>query len=533
MGKVVGRMAKRVLVTEAVDKACTSILRSRGIAVDVKLGLDTDQLKDIIGQYDGMIVRSHTQVTRELIEAAVKLKVIGRAGVSVDNIDVEAATDHNVIVCNAPNSNIVSAAELAMGLIIAASRSIPQANEAMHHGVWDRAACKGTELYEKTLAIFGLGRVGGLVAQRAAAFGMKLIGYDPYCSRDRATALGVELYDSIDEVLPQADYITVHMPKTEETTGMFGPLEFAKMKDGVIVINVARGGIYDEKALSDFIAAGKVRAVGVDVFEGEPVITSPLHEFDQAILTPHIGADTSEAQRRAGAQIANYVALGLAGSVVPTAVNLTTVPPEVVDVAAPYVPACQLMGSMAAQLNRDTPQYLGVTAAGRIATSDIQVFVASTLKGILDYKEKGVVTPKNAEEVAHRHGIAIEASTTAASDGYSSSLTITADDVELAITVADPQRPARLVSLFGYRFDLVPGKRQLIFRYSDAPGRIGVIGTILGEHGINITTMQIGKRSDIDSALVFMNVEGDLDDAVLDELRESIDGLEDLWYIVL
>ncbi len=526
-------MCKKVLVTDKLACEGVEILKARGCAVDVKLGLAPEELEQIVPAYDALIVRSGTQVTRKVIEAAQNLRVIGRAGVGVDNVDVEAATEHGVIVCNAPTSNIVSAAEHTMALMLACARRIPQANSSMHAGKWERSELTGVELYEKTLAIFGLGRVGGLVAERARAFGMKLVGYDPYCSPERAEQLGVELRDTVDEILPVADFITVHLPKTEETAGMFGPARYAAMKDGVILLNVARGGIYNVESLADFLAAGKIGAVGFDVFETEPCLTSPLHEFDDAILTPHLGASTYEAQRRAGTQIAEYVAAGLEGSVVPTAVNMAPVPPEVLDVMGPYVPACQMMGRMIAQLTGDMPKSLKVTAAGSIADADASILVAGALSGILSYRRAGTVTPVNAESVAVRHGIKV--STASASDAreYSSVAMVEADGVGVGATLSGTAQTPRIVSLLGYKIDIAPARESLVFEYVDAPGRVGIIGTILGQAGVNITTMQIGANPEEKCALVYMNVEGDLSDALLKDLREKVPDLKNLWRIKL
>ena len=526
-------MQKKVLVTDELDPAGIAVLKNRGLDVTVKLDLDEDELVGCIGEYDGMIVRSRTQVSAKVIEAADKLRIVGRAGISVDNIDIEAATEKGIVVCNAPNSNIMSAAEHAMALILAASRNIPQANSSMHAGEWKTRDFMGCELYEKTLAIFGLGRVGGLVAQRAAAFGMNLVAYDPYCSKERAATLGVELYEDVDDVLPLADYITVHMPKTAETEGMFCPEQFAIMKDGVIIVNVARSGIFDEKALADFIAAEKVRAVGFDVFEGEPCSSSPLHEFDNAIITPHIGAVTVEAQRRAGVQIATYVAQGLAGSIVPTAVNISNVPPEVMDKFGPYLTACQMMGKIISQIQPDVPQQLQLTARGTLSSADTAMLLASALKGILAYKNVGAVTGQNAEAVAQRHGIDAKMSSQVNAFGYDSSLSLETENCSIACTLYGADRPARIISLYDYSFDIEPAATSLVFEYVDAPGRMGLIGTILGDAGVNITTMQIGKREGSDKALVFLNVEGDVEESMLGKLRDAIPELKNLWLINL
>lgn len=527
-------MQKKVLVTEELDLAGIAVLKARGFDVDVKLDLDEQKLASCIGGYDGLIVRSHTLVTKKVIEAAAgRLKIIGRAGISVDNIDLESATEAGIIVCNAPNSNITSAAEHTMALLLACARNVPQANASMHAGEWRPGDFKGCELYEKTLAIFGLGRVGGLVAQRAAAFGMSLVGYDPYCGKERAATLGVELYEDIDDILPIADFIAIHMPKTAETEGMFGPAQFAAMKDGVIIVNAARGGFFDEKSLADFIAAEKIGAVGFDVLENEPCADSPLHEFENAILTPHIAAVTEEAQRRAGVQIATFVAQGLAGSIVPTSVNMSNVPPEVMDKIGPYLTAARMMGRVISQIEEDIPRKLALTAHGTLASADSSILLASALKGILAYKNVGAVTGANADAVAQRHGIEAMTSSQVNAFGYDSLLSLETAHNEMACTLYGVDRPARIVNLFGFSFDIEPAAQSILLRYVDAPGRMGVIGTILGKCGINITTMQIGKKEGTDDAVVYLNIEGDVTEAVLDELRASISGLMNLWYIKL
>ncbi len=525
-------MAKKVLVAEPMADAGIELLRERECEVDVKLGMSPEELLAAVPSYDALIVRSGTQVTREVVEAGANLRVVGRAGVGVDNVDIEAATERGIIVCNAPTSNIVSAAEHTMALMLACARNVAQANASMHAGKWERSQFTGVELFEKTLAVFGLGRVGGLVAERARAFGMKVIGYDPYCSPERAEQLGVKLYESVDEIVPLADFITVHLPKTDETIGMFGPEQYAAMKDGVILVNAARGGIYNVDSLADFLAAGKIGAVGIDVYEDEPCLESPLHEFDNAILTPHIGASTKEAQQRAGMQIAQYVVDGLEGSVVPTAVNMTSVPPEVLDAVGPYVPACQTAGRIVAQLLGEVPQTLEVVAAGSIAGADPSILVAGALGGILSYRREGTVTTVNAESVAARHGVKVETSSAVDAREYASCVALRADGMEVGVTLAAAQG-ARIISLLGYKMDIAPGRESLVFEYVDAPGRLGVIGTVLGEAGVNITTMQIGAKPEEQCALVYMNVEGDVNDAVLNRLRAEIPDLKNLWHVKL
>ena len=519
---------KKVFVADRIAKEGIDVLRDKGYDVDVKLDLTEDELANVIAPYDAIIVRSATPVTRRVIGAADNLKIIGRAGVGVDTIDLDAATERGVIVCNAPTSNIMSAAEHTMALMLAVARQLPQANASMHEGKWERSKFLGKELYEKTLAIFGLGRIGGLVAERARAFGMKIIGHDPYCSPERADQLGVELFERVEDVLARADFITVHLPKTPETIGMFGPEEFAAMKDGVVLVNAARGGIYNMKSLADFVAAGKIFAAGIDMFEEEPCTDSPLHEFDNVLLTPHLGASTHEAQVRAGVQIAEYVSSGLEGSIVPTALNMALVPPEMMDAVGPYVPACQMMGRILAQILGCIPKTLRIEAAGTIANVDASILVAGALDGILAYRRAGSVTPVNVDSVANRHGIKVDAASIADADEYASAVKVVADGVEVGATLFGSMQRPRIMSLLDYKIDIAPAKQSLVFEYVDAPGRIGAIGTVLGEAGVNITTMQIGTKPTERTALVYMNVEGDVSDKVLEKLNGALE-FKNVW----
>lgn len=528
----VALMTKKILVTEDLVQEGIDSLTEHGYEVDMLIDPTAEELASAIAPYDALIVHPNTVVDSSLLDAAENLKIIGRAGVTVDNIDIEAASERGVIVCNAPNSNVISAAEHTMALLLAAARHIPEASASMHEGQWRRADFMGSELFGKTLAIFGLGRVGGLVAERAAAFGMNLIGHDPYCSPERALHLGVTLYDDMAPVLAQADFITVHLPRTVSTLGMFGADEFAAMKDGVVLVNAARGGIFNMDALADFVAAGKIAAVAVDSFEAEPCTDSPLHEFENAILTPHLSPMTHEAQRRASTQIAEYVEAGLEGGMVATAVNLSPLPPEVFDAIGPYVHACKMMGSMASQILGHTPKSLKVELAGGLADADPAPLLAAVLDGGLSYRRLGAFSAANAESVASQHGISVTTASARDAGEYASSVRIVADEVEVAATLFGTERTPRIISLMGYKIDIAPATTSLVFEYVDAPGRIGVIGTILGDAAANITTMQIGTRPEESCALVYMNVEGDVSEAVLDRLRGAID-LRNLWKITL
>ncbi len=509
----------KILVTDKIVDEGIEILTSKGYEVDERYGMTPDELIACVGEYDALIVRSATQVTAEVIEAATRCRIIGRAGVTCDNIDVDAATARGILVCNVPTSNIVSAAEHTMALMLSAVREIPAASKTLHEGQWRRDDFMGHELYEKTLAIFGLGRIGGLVAERARAFGMRVIGYDPYCSTARASQLGVTLYDSIDEVLPQADFITIHVPRTDETYHMFAAREFAAMKDGVVIVNTSRGGVVDEKALADFMAADRVFACGIDMLESEPDPATPLAEFDRAVLTPHLGANTVEAQKRAGVNIARYVANGLEGLVVPTVINMVS--NDLADSVARYIPACQMCGSVLSQVLRDVPKTLTVMAAGSCA-GDLRVLSAATLSGVLSRHGQASVSSENVDASARRHGVKMEASVSADSRGYDSIVSVEADGVEASVTVPGAHNEAHIVSILRYRLDVVPGDHALVLTYADEPGQVGRIGTILGAAGVNISTMAIGKRADCNEVLAFLNVESEVGQEVVDQVAEAV-----------
>lgn len=525
-------MASKVLVTEEIPESGLAALRSRGYEVDVELDLSPEELAERIGVFDAMVVRSNTKVTPELLDNADNLKIIGRAGVTVDNIDVESAIAHNVIVCNAPSSNTVSAAEYTMALLLACARNIPQANESMHEGEWNRRDFVGVELYGKTLAIFGLGRVGSLVAERAKAFGMNMIAYDPYCSPDHAAQLGVTLYDDLYSVLPVADFITIHMSLSPETEGMFGAEEFAAMKDGVILVNAARPGIVDIDALADFTAARKVRACGVDVYAEEPCTQSPLHSLNNAVITPHISALTQEAQIRAGEQIAEFVWAGLEGSIVPTAIVSSSASTDAIDGVRPYISACRMLGRIVSQVCEDMPKSATIELEGAISGSDSAYLMAGAIDGLLHSKSTGKISRENAQMMADRHGLKIRTVNAESAQEYASAVRLIADKMEIAATLYGIDQLPRIISFKGYKIDITPAKQSLVFEYVDGPGKIGLIGTILGDAGINITTMQIGTKPAQKCALVYMNVEGDLTDEVLDFLRESIDH-KNIWKISL
>jgi len=525
----------KVLVAEQIAASGVALLKEK-FEVDVKTDLTPEELVAAIPAYDALIVRSATQASREVIEAGVNLKIIGRAGVGVDNVDVDAATERGVIVCNAPTSNIVSAAEQTMALMLAVARKTPQANQSMHACKWERSKFTGAELYEKTLAVIGLGRIGSLVAERARGFGMKLIGYDPYTSEERAAKMGVTLYQTVEEMLPLADFITVHLPKTKDTIGMFGAEQFAQMKDGVRLINTARGGIYQIPALADAVRSGKVAGAGIDVFEAEPCTDSPLIEFENVILTPHLGASTAEAQDRAGEQIAEFVVLGLEGRMVPTAVNVAPVSQEVMEKVGPYIDLAQDLGTMLAQLARGGVEELDILTIGALADDDTRIIRTAAVKGLLTRASDEGVNFVNAEYLAEQRGIKITETKRSETHDFVSMLILRSvtphGPVEIGATLLGKKDEPRIVTLFGYELDMAPTKRMAFFRYGDRPGVIGQVGTIIGEAGVNIGTMDVGRHEAGGSALMGISVDSALSSETLDAISHAAE-VQDAWYVEL
>ena len=524
----------RVLVAEQIAPSGIELLKEK-FEVDVRTDLTPEQLVAEIPAYDALIVRSATQATREVIEAGTKLKIIGRAGVGIDNVDVDAATERGIIVCNAPTSNIVSAAEQTMALMLAIARKTPQANASMHACKWERSKFTGAELYEKTLAIFGLGRIGSLVAERARGFGMKIIGFDPYTSEERAAKMGVTLYETVDELLPLADFITVHLPKTKETIGMFGAEQFDKMKHGVRLINTARGGIYQMEPLSAALKSGKVAGAGIDVFEVEPCTDSPLVEFDNVILTPHLGASTAEAQDRAGEQIAEYVVLGLEGRMVPTAVNVAPVSQEVMEKVGPFIDLAQDLGCMLAQIAHGVEE-LDVLTIGALADDDTRIVRTAAVKGLLTRASDEGVNFVNAEYLAEQRGIKVTETKRPETHDYVSLLVLRAvtphGNVDIGAALLGKKDQPRIVSLMGYELDMAPSKNMAFFLYKDRPGVIGKIGTIVGEAGVNIATMDVGRTEAGGSALMGINLDSALATDTLDRIAKDLD-VENAWYVQL
>ncbi|MCL5291702.1 MAG: phosphoglycerate dehydrogenase [Actinobacteria bacterium] len=513
----------KVLVKEKIADTGIEKLEEAGFEVVLGYEMSADELLDEIGKYDGLIVRSATKVTADLIERADNLKVIGRAGIGIDNIDVEVATKRGIVVANAPQSNIISAAEHTIALLLAQSRNIPQANTSLKSGKWERSRFEGVELYEKTLGVIGLGRIGTLVAQRALGFGMKVVGYDPYVTKERYAQLGIERAEKIEDVLRVADFITVHLPKTKETIGLFGKKEFGLMKEGVRLINTARGGIFQEEALIEALKSGKVASLGVDVYEKEPCTESPFFEFPQVVVTPHLGASTIEAQDKAGVMIAEQVVAALTGGFVSNAINIALVPTEAMEASKPFLPLAENLGRLYTALAEGGANEIEVEYLGQVAEHDTKLLTTAVLKGFFDAIVEEPVNYVNAPIMAKERGTEVRESKATTSKDYTNLIRVKGrqdgEVLSVAGTVVGKKDQQRFVSIFEFDIDMVPSKYMAFFRYEDRPGMIGKVGTTLGQHGINIANMQVGRRKLGGEALMGVNVDTPISDEVIEEIK--------------
>ncbi|MHB0977283.1 MAG: phosphoglycerate dehydrogenase [Candidatus Aquicultorales bacterium] len=526
----------KVLVKEKIADTGIEKLKTAGFDPVLAYDMPFEEMLEKIGEYEGLIVRSATKVTAEVIAKATNLKVIGRAGIGVDNIDVEAATKRGIIVANAPQSNIISAAEHTVALLLAQARNIPQANESLKAGKWERSKFEGVEVYEKTLGVIGLGRIGTLVAQRALGLGMRVIGYDPYVTKERYGKLGVEPRDSLMEVLKDSDFLTVHLPKTKETMGLFGPEEFAAMKPGVRLVNTARGGIFQEEALIEALKSGKVASVGVDVYEKEPCTENPLFEFPQAVCTPHLGASTVEAQDKAGVMIAEQVVAALTGAFVSNAVNIALVPTEAMEATKPFLPLAENLGKLYTALAGSGFDELEIEYLGQVAEHDIKLLTLAILKGIFDAVVEEPVNYVNAPIIAKERGIEVKESKTATSKDYTNLIRVSGrsdgESLSVAGTILGKKNQQRFVSIFEFDIDMVPSKYMAFFKYEDRPGMIGKVGTTLGQHSINIANMQVGRKKLGGEALMGVNVDTPISSDVLEGIKTEA-GIKFAKFMVL
>lgn len=520
-----GDVSERPVVLIA-DKLAQSTVEALGDGVEVRWvdGPDRPALLAAVPDADALLVRSATTVDAEVLAAGTKLKIVARAGVGLDNVDVKAATARGVLVVNAPTSNIHSAAEHAVTLLLSTARQIPAADASLKAHTWKRSSFNGTEIFGKTVGVVGLGRIGQLFAQRLAAFGTHIVAYDPYVSAARAAQLGIELL-TLDELLGRADFISVHLPKTPETAGLIGKEALAKTKPGVIIVNAARGGLIDEAALADAIRSGHVRGAGLDVFSTEPCTDSPLFELDQVVVTPHLGASTSEAQDRAGTDVAASVKLALAGEFVPDAVNVGG--GVVSEEVAPWLEVVRKLGVLIGAVSEQLPTSLSVDVRGELASEDVVVLKLSALRGLFSSVIEDQVTFVNAPSIAEERGVSAEISTATESPNHRSVVDVRAvyadgSVINVAGTLSGPQQVQKIVQINGRNFDLRAEGENLVINYADVPGALGKIGTVLGSADVNIQAAQLSQDASGEAATIILRIDRSAPDAVLEEIRAAV-----------
>ena len=506
----------RILVTEEIAEAGLGRLRAAGHEVDIRLGLDDEGLLDALQGAAALIIRSATRVTAEVLDAVDGLLVVGRAGIGLDNVDVRAATRNGVMVVNAPLSNSVSAAEHTMALLLAQARNIPQAHADLVAGRWNRSQWAGVELADKTLGIIGLGRIGRMVAKRAAAFGMRCIAHDPFVAEESALRAGVEMR-SLEDLMAESDFVTLHLARTPETIGLLDAEMLKRSKPGLRLVNVARGGIVDEEALAEAVRAGIVAGAAIDVFAEEPTTVSPLFGLPGVIVTPHLGASTVEAQDKAGITIAEQVELALAGDYVPFAVNVDV--GEAPDEIRPFVPLAEQLGAIFGALVESLPERLDVEFRGAIGGVDDRLATLAVVKGLLDRVVAEAVTYVNAGDMATERGMEVRTISTVESSDFLNLITLRSGGHALAGTLVGIRSEPRIVMVDDHAIDLPPSDHMVVVRNEDRPGMIGVVGTALGDAGVNVAGMAVGHVGDGHSAIMVLSTGGPVSVEVLDDLR--------------
>jgi D-3-phosphoglycerate dehydrogenase / 2-oxoglutarate reductase len=509
------------------EKLAPSVLEVFGDEFDVHHvdGTDRKALFDALADAEALLVRSATRVDAEALGHGPRLKVVARAGVGLDNVDVPAATERGVMVVNAPTSNIVSAAEHAIALLLAVARRIPAADASLRRGQWKRSSFGGLELSGKIIGVVGLGKIGQLVAQRLAAFGTELIAYDPYVSPARAAQLGIDLVD-LDELLSRADAISIHLPKTPETLGLIGADQLAKTKPGVLIVNAARGGLVDEQALADAVRSGQVGGAGIDVFDAEPCTTSPLFELPQVVVTPHLGASTTEAQDRAGTDVAHSVLRALRGEFVPDAVNVIS-GGVVGEEVRPWLPLTQKLGAVLAALTGRSPATVTVDVRGELAAEDVSVLQIAALRGVFTGVVDEQVTFVNAPRLAQEREVAVAVVTAPESPSHRSVVSVRgafADGTVHSVSgaLSGPMQVQKLVEVDGRHFDLRAQGEAIFMEYPDRPGVMGTVGMLLGEAGINIEAAQISQTTAGTDAIMILRVDRPVPGQVLAAIGQSV-----------
>ncbi|HVM03257.1 MAG TPA: phosphoglycerate dehydrogenase [Acidimicrobiales bacterium] len=513
-------MMARILVSEQLAPRGLDAMARAGHDVDVRLDLGPDGLVEAVRGAQALVIRSATQVTADVLEAGTDLVVVGRAGIGLDNVDVPAATRRGIMVVNAPQSNILSAAEHTIALLLAQARNIPQAHAALKAGRWERSRWEGVELHGKTLGVVGLGRIGTLVAQRALAFGMRLMAFDPFVSPDRARQLGIELAASLEDLVAQVDFLTIHVSKTPETMGLVGADLLAKARPGLRIVNTARGGIVDEQALADAVRSGVVASAGLDVFAKEPTTESPLFGLDAVVVTPHLGASTAEAQDKAGVTIAEQVLLALAGDFVPYAVNVSAA--EASETVRPFLPLAERLGCIFGGLNEGTPPLLEVEYQGALADYDTSLLTLSVLKGLLSAGANlDPVSYVNAPQLAAERGLEWKESRTSVAHDHVNLIVLRGGHHSVGGTLTGVRFEPRIVMVDDHPVDVPPARNMLVVRNDDRIGMAALVTGAVAEAGVNLADMALGRSPAGDTALMVLATDTAVPDDVLERLRSS------------
>ncbi len=525
----------KVLVSDKLSPKGVEIFeKAEGIEVEVKTKLSPEELKAIIGEYDGLVIRSATKVKPEIIEAADKLKVIGRAGSGLDNVDIPAASKKGIVVMNTPGGNTITTAEHAISMMLALSRKIPQATASMKSKKWEKSKFMGSEIYNKTLGIMGIGSIGSVVADRARGLKMNVLAHDPFLSPERAEKLGVELA-TLDDLLKRSDYITIHVPKSKETINLVNKELFSKMKDGVFLINCARGGIVNEKDLCDAIKSGKVAGAALDVFEKEPPDSdNPLLDLDEVICTPHLGASTEEAQEKVAVAIAEQMVDYLLNGTIMNAANVPSVDSEILSTIKPYLDLAERLGSFQGQVISGGLEQISIEYSGEVAALETAPITVSLLKGLLYSILKEDVNYVNAPVIAKERGIKVIESTTNESEDFTSLITLkvkTSKEERLIAGTIFGKSDPWIVQVDQFRIEAIPEKYMFLFHTHDRPGVIGNIGTSLAKHSINISRMQFGREKVEGKSLLLLSTDGSVSSEITEQLRGlphviSLDSIE-------
>jgi D-3-phosphoglycerate dehydrogenase len=515
------RTMARVLITEELAPSALAVLAAAELEADVRLELDRPALLAALGGAQALVVRSATQVDAEALAAGADLVVVGRAGIGLDNIDVAEATRRGVMVVNAPQSNVVSAAEHTLALMLAQARNVAHAHHDLVQGAWNRSRWEGVELRGKTLAIVGLGRVGVLVAQRALAFGMRLIAYDPFIAADRARQLGVELVDRVEDLVTRADFLTIHLPKTPDTVGLVGREVLAVAKPGIRIVNTARGGILDEAALAEALADGRVAGAALDVFTVEPTTESPLFGLPNVVVTPHLGASTVEAQDHAGQTIAEQVVLALRGEFVPFAVNVDA--REASETVRPFLSLAERLAQIFTAMTGSRSVDLEVAYEGQLGDYDCRVLTLAVLKGLLEAVVDEPVSFVNAPQMARERGLVLREAKSSSARDFVNLISLRGQvggqGHHIAGTLSGPRQEPRIVAIDDHSCDVPPARYMLVVRNRDRPGQIGVVGTVLGRAGVNISDMNLGRSAAGEAALMVLATDTPVPASVVAELQ--------------